>query len=232
MNIDPIPPSYWSGTGNFSDFGIDSLNKRYLWPKKGKSLSLEETIELKMAKHLEWRSADQASDAEGKLRIARFIIERWGGIRRNKLSTINHYLELAEEQKTFRLKGVASYSKILSIVNPNEFAILDARVLVSLNAVQLIDRQKAGILFPYLDGRNSTTGNAVTKSGFRYIERFRQDSSLFDGWKRLDKDAVYVIYLDVLRRISKRLGKNLYLLEMSLFADAEKLAEKCIREIP
>jgi hypothetical protein len=94
-----------------------------------------QNIELK--RHLASHWASAALDE--KIRIATWIVSDWGGIRRNSPMTILGYVNQADaERPATPFFGISSYSKILSIKDPHRYAIFDARVAASLNAIQLL----------------------------------------------------------------------------------------------
>ena len=76
------------------------------------------------------------------------------------------------EDPSTPLSGISSFSKILAIKGPDKYAIYDARVAVSLNAIQIIYQISSGVAFPYVLGRNRITGDATSKPprGFVYRE--------------------------------------------------------------
>lgn len=184
----------------------------------------------KNALNREWAIAD--TDDE-KLYIAQKVIRDWGGIKGNKDATLQKYArwasrELSQHPKPYT--GVASYSKLYAIVNPNEYAIYDARVAVSLNAIQcLYDVGQGGIYFNYLDGRNNTTGHAGKKIGFIYEAPYTKSALQAKGWTRYKRDNIYDFYLTFLKRCQKNIPEHdLCDLEMLLFARAEKNRETSI----
>lgn len=64
-----------------------------------------------------------------------------GWVPGNKPETLKSYVDRSEvELAAYRIDRVATWSKILVIREPNQYAILDARVAASLNALQLIAR--------------------------------------------------------------------------------------------
>ncbi|MDG0981015.1 MAG: hypothetical protein P8O79_14910 [Halieaceae bacterium] len=213
---------YWQGVGLFSDFGLDSLPNRFRWPKNAPESYLE-TISLKHRLKAQWA---QGSRIE-RVQIADEVIRDWGGIKGNRRSTIERYADLDTHSDEFVYKGVASYSKVLGIIDPLKFAILDARVVVSLNAIQLISDKESGVFFPYLSGRNKVTGDNANKRGFSQVDVFKKNSHLFRLWSKPKKNNVYKLYLDILRSEARKLNQPLYELEMALFADAENLALMC-----
>lgn len=220
--LNPVNEHYWQGVGLFSDFGLDSLPKRFRWPKND-SESYVKTVNLKHRLQAQWAHGSRTE----RVQIADEVIREWGGIKGNKRSTIEQYADLDIHSGDFPYKGVASYSKVLGIVDPLKFAILDARVVVSLNAIQLISGNQRGVFFPYLSGRNKVTGDNTNKRGFSQIDAFQKNSQLFEHWSKPGRDNVYKLYLDILRSEALKLGQPLYKLEMALFADAENLAVMC-----
>jgi hypothetical protein len=112
-----------------------------------------------------------ASDIE-KNRLATWIVADWGGIKANSVATIRQYVSLADEgQPDTPHKGVASYSKILAFTAPHRFAIYDARVVASLNAIQVMISSDAKMFFPYLLGRNSKIEGNKSKIGFKNLAK-------------------------------------------------------------
>jgi len=152
--------------------------------------------------------------------IARWYVARWGGVKRNLPETLNDYITAPEgELETRGTKGIASWSKVLVVRNPDLYAILDARVATSLNALQLIAGHGQPILFPNLRNQNDTIDE------FQKWLRARR----YGRPSYLPKTAVYPTYLRVLREVAGGVGKaSLDEIEMSLFADAENLARKAM----
>ena len=220
--INIIDNSYWAGSGEFNNFGLNMLAKRFQWPKNDTE-SFDRTIKLKLELQKRW---DRAS-ANERLEIAEYIIKTWGGIKGNKATTIEQYAHIDIETNNFPFTGVASYSKVLGIIDPHRFAILDARVIVSLNAIQLLSNAKYGVFFSYLQGRNKVTGDNTNKRGFSQTSIFKRESPLFKNWDKPKRNEIYKLYLEMLTTEARRLNEPLYKLEMSLFADAEKLAKAC-----
>jgi|ERR1700683_5034105 len=70
--------------------------------------------------------------------IAAWYVRDWGGIKSNRKETIDKYVCLSEADLTaLNMQGVATWSKILVVQNPDTYAIFDARVSAALNALQL-----------------------------------------------------------------------------------------------
>lgn len=166
-------------------------------------------------------------------KIVRWIISDWGGIRGNKESTLEkYYIRSLQKDPETPLSGIASFSKVLSIIDPLKYAIYDARVAVSLNAIQLVFSELSGEAFPYLPGRNNITGNWSPRAprGFSKSDAasIKTLSSPPYNWEKIQRDETYYRYLELLNSISENLGIPLYELEMTLFSQAEVLALKAI----
>ena len=219
---------YFSGEGPFTGLGLPNLSRNYVWPKKGEfpcyshlggltnegGTNYEKNIALKTHSPKIWADGD-------KQEIANWVVSTWGGIRTNKASTLAKYVDgIVSGNIPSDLKGVASYSKILSFMDPHTFAIYDARVAISLNAIQLILGNQTGTAFNYLSGRNTA------------LEKFRKHPSTpirelsSRGWQRTHPNDCYALYLCKLNEAKAALQSHaLYELEMALFADAEVLSE-------
>ncbi|WP_444894683.1 hypothetical protein ACJJIE_11385 [Microbulbifer sp. TRSA001] len=205
---------------------VPKLESRYSWKipqfsdfeSSGKS-GYQQNIELKHHFNAKW----QSSNTENKLALSKEVVADWGGVRGNKDETLTSYVnELIKEKPRTPLKGIASYSKIFSIVDMDRYAIYDARVAACLNAVQWNHGVSTGLAFNYISGRNNVVGNSINKSGFVYQEEFKVSSLVAAGWQRIKRSDTYQVYLDVLKQCLKSLpGYKLYDLEMVLFANAE-----------
>ncbi|WP_170325427.1 hypothetical protein [Ruegeria arenilitoris] len=222
---------YFRGQGHFEGLGIDKLSDNYVWPKRGSFPSYSHLADVtegdgdNYAKNITLKEQSPRIWIEGsKLEISKWVVSDWGGIKGNKPATIANYVEaICEGRYPSEIKGVASYSKILSFMDPSEFAIYDARVAISLNAIQLLQREKHGTAFTYLPGRNTKL------QIFRKLPPTQRSALLQTGWSPLASNDCYAFYLSTLKRVRSELGSaQLYKLEMSLFADAEELAGRYI----
>lgn len=201
---------------------IPKINGFHLSGEKGYAPN----VELKKYFNKLWLN----SSYDERLDLAKKVVSDWGGVKSNQLETLRSYIdELETKAPATPLKGVASYSKIFSIMNMERYAIYDARVAACLNAVQFNFGVKNGLAFNYISGRNKTTGDATKKIGFVYQESFKIKSLVSSGWNRIQINETYQIYLDVLQRCLTHLPKyKLYDLEMVLFANAEEECAKAM----
>lgn len=219
--------SYFRGQDQFEGLGINNLSRNYVWPKKGSFPSYShlgnvdegtgdnytKNITLKEQSGGIWNDGD-------KLEISNWVVAKWGGIKGNRPTTVANYVSaICAGHYPNEIKGVASYSKILSFMDPNEFSIYDARVAISLNAIQLLRGAKNGTAFTYLPGRNTKLKK------FREMPLTQRRALLQSGWSPVAAKDCYTFYLNTLKQVRFELETaKLYELEMSLFADAEELA--------
>lgn len=183
--------------------------------KKGYSYN----VELKQFLNSLWIQADSKEKEE----IVKIIVSDWGGVRGNKDETLHSYISESEKEiPNTPLKGIASYSKVFSIMDMNKYAIYDARVAACLNAVQINYGLDDGLAFNYVSGRNNIIGNVIKKIGFVYEPNFTIKSLVERGWSKIKKDDTYETYLNLLNKCLESFpDNNLYDLEMALFSNAE-----------
>lgn len=215
---------------------IPSLDKNYEWPLpkivlKGFTInendsSYKQNIALKNFLTKEWKNNNYNS----KKTIASWVVKDWGRIRSISEKRLKEYVDRMEENHNYTpLKGIASYSKILAAAFPEDYAIYDARVAASLNAIQLLNPSHGRIAFHYLAGRNNIVGNKNKKIGFTEDQRFsiKNLTSSDNNFLPIDKNNVYNIYINLLKNIvQKNPNFKLHECEMVLFAQAEELCTK------
>jgi hypothetical protein len=223
---------YFDGKSSFQGLGLKNLSNNYNWPRKGDFPSIESISSIKILGNNNYEkniflkeNSSKIWDEGSKFKIANWAISDWGGIRSNSTKTIEKYInEIENKDYPYYIDGVASYSKILSFMNPEEFAIYDARVAISLNAIQLLSKSESGVAFTYLAGRNK----ALTI--FRNSEPTKTKNLINNGWQNIKKNECYSIYLNYLKKVNSYFPTSkLYELEMSLFADAESLADRYLK---
>lgn len=223
---------YFDEKSPFQGLGLKNLSNNYNWPRKGDFPSIESFSSIKILGNNNYEkniflkeNSSKIWNEGSKFEIAKWVIDKWGGIRRNSIETIEKYInEIENKNYPSYIKGVASYSKILSFMNPEEFAIYDARVAISLNAIQLLSKSQSGLAFTYLKGRNNTL------TLFRNSELTKTKNLIKNGWQEIPKNDCYSIYLNYLKIVNSYFPTSkLYELEMSLFADAESLADRYLK---
>lgn len=217
----PIPDALIATVADYVRNQRPHLSKAYGWPvpaivpfgefERGKDALHEANIRLR--RHLAeiWRSTPSS-----RLEIARWYVAVWGGVKRNADETLQRYVSAAPDLLAVSgTAGVASWSKVLAVSDPERFAIFDARVSAALNALQL-KRGGQHILFPRLRSQN---GGIVDFNA--WLGRLRTTDAT-----RPPSTAVYATYLALVHAAARIVGDGCTpeLVEMVLFANAETLA--------
>lgn len=176
----------------------------------------EHNLSLRHQLNALWISADQPL----RERIAYFYIAVWGRVRGNRPQKILDYTQQpAAALVTRGAKGVASWSKLLSVMDPARYAIYDARVAAALNCLQLLHCENVA-LFPLLPSQNRRViaANAALKRHAR-----------FNGHK-VAGATFYTEYLQLLRYAAEHSihSIDIQTVEMLLFALAEALIEQSL----
>jgi hypothetical protein len=225
---------FFNGIEPFEGLGLDAAKSDYSWdlprisfdgtPLHTNKTSFEANVELKTRLNEAWNA-----NPDLRPEIAHWVVSSWGGIRGNQHQTLDIYCSRASrEDPSTPLSGISSFSKILAIKDPDKYAIYDARVAVSLNAIQMIYQVSSGMAFPYVLGRNRITGDAASKPprGFVYREAAKVKNLISAPyyWKRVPRDQAYARYLGLLRENARNIGVPLCHLEMTLFCYAPALA--------
>jgi hypothetical protein len=176
-------------------------------------------VALKRELHRLWLST---TTEEQKMALAEYYVSTWGGVRRNKPETLRTYV--TESPKTvigLGTKGVASWSKVLCIRDPLNYAIFDARVSVALNSLQIAGKASDPALFPLLVGQNDSINSGARK--IRIV-------ATQNNWTKSNSECFYHEYLKLLRKTAENLDAQIYTIEMLLFSQAELLLSKAFPE--
>ncbi len=217
----------------FFDDHLEQLEETYSWPVSLKaqqgltdfawhptSGSMNECIAMKHHLTDKWATANDTERAE----LARWIVSDWGGVRTNDPATLASYVRaFAYDDFSTPLKGIASYSKILSMIDCRQYAIYDARVAACLNAVQLLMKSESPLFFNYIPGRNKAIQGNKKTLGF--VEVFTKNLLVRkQGWKEVRKDESYKTYLNLLHTLKGTYPDyEIYHFEMTLFSKAPEL---------
>lgn len=158
-----------------------------------------------------------------KEHLIRWIIRDWGGIYRNKPETFRHYevcfgsFEERQVKKFIESQGtvgISSWSKVLSLALPKNYAIYDSRVAIALNCA--LDSLKSTKIFVIPNGQNITikAASAIFQKNKKYIQTFG-----------------YIDYVNFLKKSIelKICPNNLLESEMLIFEIAPMLAQNFIR---
>jgi hypothetical protein len=163
-----------------------------------------------------------SANTQVKIEITYYYISKWGGIKKNTDEKIRSYaLDTPASLIAKGSQGIASWSKALCIRCPNDYAIYDARVALSLNCLQMVTAVDRPIIFPQLAGQNKRINK-----GSRTIRQYATKH----GWMPEQQAHFYQKYNDILSAAAKLLDVNLYTLEMLLFAKAPELLQEAFPE--
>jgi hypothetical protein len=200
---------------------FQEIDKNYKWDFSVKSLVMQFTknpgqyyLNSKCLRKIINEKIISNPELAAELQV--WYVKEWGGVKSNKIETLFEYIQLAPNILIGRgERGIASWSKMLSIRDPENYAIYDARVAMSLNTISLIKATKSDVFFPQLSSRNKKIIVAQHRVA---------DCARINGIER--KENFYQYYLNCLRRaVIECNGKfDIQTAEMILFADAEKLS--------
>ena len=210
---------------------LDSKENWYSWKINEERLSQKTGIILKTAslfeKNIELKESLrhrlEGSDPDLREKLIRYYVADWGGVRSNSSETIRRYATSSPSVLiSSGRKGVASWSKVLCIIDPSKYAIFDARVSISLNSLQFLFSSEKKQLYPVLPSRNG-----LIKQAGMHLKSIAQD----EGWEVLEETVFYNQYLGVLETVSKDLNESVGVIEMVLFAKAIDLANCVIEQV-
>ena len=211
---------------DYSRKNIDELNNWYSWReinedklplgiKLPRGNQYIKNLSLKKQLNKCWREA-QDNRVRGKL--IEYYISTWGGIHTNSKESIIEYSTISAAQLIkFGKKGIASWSKAIVIHDPEEYAIFDARVAISINCIQKLFNLNEPMLFPILPSRNKKValGNKLIKQ-----------TAKIESWGKTYDETFYKQYIDILKSAANELSSDISTIEMLLFAKAEEFVDK------
>lgn len=224
----------WNDIDTEKFWKMASLGHEYLWACKGVAktnlisilkgyninsdelfCSDETTHDANIRLHHGVSSILEKLEGKGKYELFLWIIEDWGGIRRGNPQTVTSWLksfpsfEEKEISNFIKAQGntrISSWSKILSFISPEKYAIYDSRTAFSANFVLNKMGDKRRFFTP--PGRN------------------RHIAPMLGGLARDDGNYIgYLEYLELLKTFPS--SKNILIeAEMILFSNAPYLARK------
>lgn len=198
-----------SGFANSTPFEFDYAT----YDKRSYADMWRMNIELHDAMNEYWRETvdnDAAQDAFGL-----WVIQSWGGIRKHKEETLRKYLYDAKNFNSIDGKdGVASYSKLMAAKNCEKFFILDARVAVALNVLQLDYFGGHRYFFDVLSTQNKTI------TAFNKMYKRKQYEAI--GYRAFKGD-MYAYFNALILEMARYLGVRGIEVEMMLFDNAENI---------
>lgn len=164
-----------------------------------------------------WNEAVATNRSNLAFELSRWIVKDWGGIRNISDTTIKeHHYKALGRFEALPFEGVASSSKVFSLVDPMEFQIYDARVAVSLNVLQLAANTDTRIYFEvpqtqitWISGSRDCFFARIPKAAF--LEDF--------GFSDLPESEIYRYYTKLLLKLGVEAEPQLdpIEVEMALF---------------
>jgi hypothetical protein len=198
-----------------------SLKDRFDWsfslkncPVKNLSVvggsAYEKTKNLRLAVYKELMT-----ESPNNLALQMWYVRDWGKVKGNKESTLEGYVNTSHEKLIgLGKKGIATWSKILSIRQPNAFVVYDARVALALNSLQKKYAVKDRIFFELLPSQNKS-----------FVQPTNKKIQSSDFFTQKPPSDFYLRYLDLMRNAALRSNKfDIQDAEMLLFSSAEELA--------
>ncbi len=187
------------------------LADEYKWPRGKNPIPFDETFSRRA--HDAKRFSDEPAC---KTDIAIKMI-KWGGITRglDKIPQMAH--ENPEQLIARGLKRVASWSKILTLHDPEHYLIYDARVAFSLNYIFHIS-SVTDAYFPIVPSRNTHIVAA--------LKQLRSQGLKLNRSPETESQSFYLAYLDLAHGAAKKLSIPAWQIEMALFARGPVLADE------
>ena len=207
----------------------DKIDVEYKWKinctKLPKGIELKENKSLfhqnlNLKHELTKRYKKVEKDKKEIKKVIKYYISDWGGIHTNSDTTLRSYCEKSPVDiiKNGK-KGIASWSKALTVLNYREYAIFDARVSVSLNGLILQQLDKNSRFFPIMPSRN----NAIKEFNQKLSRKLNKQDFI-------DSDLFYQMYLDIIKMVARELNVGISEIEMCLFAYAEEIAKNSFKK--
>ena len=167
---------------------------------------VQKNLGFRKSLHNEWKSACRAGDDVAKAAIVRKYVHEWGGVHSHADGTLERYAKThTDDLIALGMTGISSWSKAISIRSPRQYPIYDARVAISLNALQAIILGEIHLWF-------SVPGTQI-KELDRQAKRLKK---LMPAKSKIPHEAVYREYLNTLDEM--RLSGRRQRTEMLLFS--------------
>lgn len=158
-------------------WNFPTKNLPFEYSKNGKS-DYEESIDLRNFLNEKIRRGNYVAESQI------WYVKDWGGVKGNKQSTLLSYVDMTnEELLSLGIKGISTWSKMLCIRNPEEYAIYDTRVAFTLNGLQRLYEVSDPYLFPLLSSRNTNISplHKKIKNGIQSVEMYLFSMAISDN---------------------------------------------------
>ncbi len=205
-----------------------NLEEKFILDFNNSPIVLPETLHTSYEKNIYLKENLKDELKTNDLKIYYWIVQVWGGIGSFKKndkndSKINVFKKQLNDNKMTKetFATISSLSKIASFLNPNSYAIYDARAIYSLNWL-LFNFTDRSVLFPQPKGRNSKLAQYDLETIFRLSKR----DIRYIGYSK-----AYFEYCELLKYLSKIIfeEENPYKIEMLLFYIAPEIIIECIK---
>ena len=201
---------------------LDKLNETYNWKINMDGFPDPEYVPVGASKYEQNRNLREHINERIKNKTDKsalfqaWYVLNWGGVKGNKKETLEKYIQSQNSELiSLNGKGIASWSKILSVRDPKAYAIYDARVAISLNSIQKYSNVSEPILFPLLISRNNSFV-VPTQKLIRQSDFFSEKAPVH----------FYSMYLEILRASVKEKSQfDIQDAEMVLFSNAGDLSK-------
>lgn len=212
--------SLYEAFNHFLEQHVRQLRSTYLWGFSTERLPITYTPpasndyenSLDLRQHLYNAMLSNPNCRNG---IQQWYVKEWGGVRSNRRETLEKYCELSAPQLiALGSKGIASWSKMLSIRDPYQYCIYDARVAFSLNAIQVVYGVRNHLYFPLLPSRNTLITSAQSRLK-RLMSGARNQSDFYNTYNKILKNYSESTQL-----------RDMQSAEMVLFSEAPRLASQ------
>ncbi|MBM3635963.1 MAG: hypothetical protein FJX04_02480 [Alphaproteobacteria bacterium] len=192
---------------------IKSLKTDYTWKINTKRLPINYDVgsednvteNLKLRQHLHKQIQ---YDPQNCAAICTWYVRDWGGVRGNKIKTLDDYILATNADLIGNgTKGISTWSKILCLRDPAEYAIYDCRVAVTLAILRQKAERVEPIYFPTLKGKSQN-------GTIRKAQAMLTDSVASSNF--------YLNYCSLLKEVAGKVDPNVDIqrVEMALFANA------------
>jgi hypothetical protein len=179
----------------------------------------QRNLDLKYKLSLRWENVNN----EERYNLIRYYIKVWGGIRKIADQRVNEFnLEGVTTTINRGVTRISSWSKALVVKSPDNYAIYDSRVAISINCLQILNNNENPIMFPLL---LRVARNNIISQKASQLNAYCNDNH----WANAGIDF-YEDYIRILRSVANNFDTNIATIEMLLFAEAEVIARDTILE--
>jgi len=160
----------------------------------------ENNFEKNVSLKLKLNEALENANEEEFLKLSYWFIKKWGGISGFKENEKNNNKINDVRKGIIDFGSIASFSKIASVFNPEEYCIYDSRTIYALNWLIFRTKPNGIKYFPTPIGRNKTLQNFNISTLINFFNIERQIDDIY-----YKKEEAYNIYCSLLKEINLNL---------------------------